>query len=362
VSSAGLDRDLGRDGIAQIGDDDIGTLRLSYHLEGLEARHQHLVYEIDDGWSAWSRRALRWADQILLVADAQRDPQPDQLEQELWKLVADHSHPRVSLALVHPAGTALPTGTRAWLEPRDLASHHHLRRGDPVHLGRLARLMAGTGNALVFGGGGARGFAQLGVLDVLEELDVPVDMIGGTSIGAIMAVGPAMGWDVATGRAKALEAFRKLLDYTLPSTSLLRGERISAKLEKVLGDVDIADLWVPYFCVSTNLTRAAAVYHDRGSLLHAVRASIAIPGVLPPVPHDGDLLVDGGVLDNVPVEEMRRRNPTGTIIAVDVAPVEGPVADNDYGLSVSGFRSLFRRSGSAKPPSLVTTLVRSSII
>ena len=131
----------------------------------------------------------------------------------------------------------------------------------------------------------------------------------------------------------------------------------------MIGDVDIADLWVPYFCVSTNLTHARAEYHDRGPLVPAVRASIAIPGVLPPVPHHGDLLVDGGVLDNVPVEEMRRRNPTGTVITVDVAPVEGPMAEHDYGLSVSGFRSLFRRhKDGARPPSLVTTMVRSTIV
>ena len=363
VGSDGVDDELGRAGIAQIDDDDVGALRLAYHLEGLEEHNHHLVYEIDDGWTAWSRRALRWADHILLVGDAERDPQLEPLEEELWRLIADHHHPKVSLALLHPAGTRLPTGTVRWLEHRDLESHHHLRRGDPIHMGRLARLMAGTGTSLVFGGGGARGFAQLGVLEVLEELQVPVDMVGGTSIGSIMGIGPGLGWTAAESRERSVAAFQKLFDYTFPSTSILRGERISSKLEAVIGDVDIADLWVPYFCVSTNLTHARAEYHDRGPLVPAVRASIAIPGVLPPVPHHGDLLVDGGVLDNVPVGEMRRRNPAGTVITVDVAPVEGPTAEHDYGLSVSGFRSLFRRhKDGARPPSLVTTMVRSTIV
>ena len=130
----------------------------------------------------------------------------------------------------------------------------------------------------------------------------------------------------------------------------------------MLGDVDIADLWVPFFCVSTNLTNATLMVHDRGPLVDALRASIAIPGVLPPVPHGGDLLVDGGLLDNVPVDEMRRRNPSGRVLAIDVAPVQGPVAARDYGLSVSGTRSFFDRRRGQGPPHLVSTMVRATLL
>jgi predicted acylesterase/phospholipase RssA/CRP-like cAMP-binding protein len=362
VTSGQIDVELGRDGIAQIDADDIGALRLAYHLEELEQRHRHLVYGIDETWTVWSRRALRWADHILLVADAQEEPEPGPIERELWALVMHQQHPEVSLALLHPPDTRLPSGTAAWLEPRTLASHHHLRRGDRAHMARLARLLAGTGTSLVLGGGGARGFAHIGILQVLEELGRPVDMIGGSSIGAIMATGPGMGWTAAELRSTALEAFTRLLDYTLPTTSLLRGERITRKLRGIYDGVDIADLWIPTFCVSTNLTHPGAEYHDRGPIVQALRASIAIPGVLPPVPRDGDLLVDGGVLDNVPVDEMRRRNPTGRLLAVDVAPVEGPVAGDDYGLSVSGWRALRRRRPGSRLPRLVPTLVRSSLV
>ena len=133
VGSDGVDDELGRAGIAQIDDDDVGALRLAYHLEGLEERNHHLVYEIDEGWTAWSRRALRWADHILLVGDAERDPQPEPLEEELWRLVADHHHPKVSLALLHPAGHAaahrhgpLARAPRARIAPPPAA-----RRPDP---------------------------------------------------------------------------------------------------------------------------------------------------------------------------------------------------------------------------------------
>jgi predicted acylesterase/phospholipase RssA len=362
LTETSIDEDLGRVGATELGPDDVGSLRVSYHLEELEQRHTHLVYQVDDTWTAWGRLAMRSVDRIVLVADAHDDPAPRARERELWELLTRSHHPDVSLVLLHAPDTTLPKGTAAWLASRDVGSHHHVRRGDPAHMARLARLLSGTATSLVLGGGGARGFAHLGVLAVLEELGQPVDMIAGTSIGAVMAAGPAMGWTAAETRAKATAAFRKLFDYTLPTTSLLRGERITRKIQHTFGDVDIADLWLPYFSVAANLTRATVEFDDHGPLVPAVRASIAIPGVLPPVPRDGDLLVDGGVLDNLPVGEMRRRNPTGRVIAIDVAPPDGPVADHDYGLSVSGFRALLARRRGAGPPHLMTTMVRSTLV
>jgi predicted acylesterase/phospholipase RssA len=320
------------------------------------------VYQLDPEWTTWSRRSVRSVDHIVLVAGAAGDPSISEHEQSLWTSFGGRHRPDISLVLLHDPSTTLPTGTTRWLEHRDLASHHHVRRGDQQDLARLGRLLTGTATSIVLGGGGARGFAHLGVFDVLEELDKPIDMIGGTSIGAIMGVCPALGWDAATSRERAVSSFRRLMDPTLPTTSLLRGRRITRALRSMLGDTDIADLWIPYFCVSTNLTTARLEVHDRGPLVEAIRASIAIPGVLPPVPRDGDLLVDGGLLDNVPVDEMRRRNPTGQVVAVDVAPAQGPVAARDYGLSPSGFRALLDRRRGQGPPHLVSTMVRATLL
>jgi predicted acylesterase/phospholipase RssA/CRP-like cAMP-binding protein len=357
VTSETIDEELGVPGISQVGDDDVGVIRLAYWLEELQERHPFLVYGIDadDRWSMWSRRALRWSDHVLVVVDADEDPTPNEVERELWELVEQQKHPKVSLALVHPEDTELPSGTPRWLEHRPLSSHHHLRRNDTVTMDRLGRLLAGRGMSLVLGGGGARGFAHLGVFVVLDELGVPIDMVAGTSIGSIMAIGPAMGWNAERSRQVATEQFRKIFDYTLPSVSVLKGERIAAKLRSAVGDVDITDLWIPYFCVSTNLTTAGAHYHDRGRLADAVRASVAIPGLLPPVPFDGELFVDGGILDNVPVDEMRRRNPSGKVFAIDVSPADGPVADVDYGLSMSGFRAVLDRRKGSGPPGMLST-------
>ncbi len=362
VDSGSIDAELGRPGMAQVDDEDVGAMRLAYHLEELEGRHDHLVYEIDPTWTRWSRRAIRWADHVVLVAGAGSDPEVSAHERELWTALAQGHHAHVSLVLLHPADTALPSGTARWLEPRPLASHHHVRRGHAGDLARMGRLLAGTGTSLVLGGGGARGFAHLGVLEVLEDLGQPLDMIGGASIGAIMGVGPAIGWDADDARDRAISSFKRLFDVTVPITSILRGARITKGFRAMLGDVDIADLWVPYFCVSTNLTTAALEVHDRGPLVDALRATIAIPGVLPPVPRGGDLLVDGGLLDNVPVAEMRRRNPNGRVMAIDVAPAEGPAAARDYGLSLSGSRAFLDRRRGAGPPALISTMVRATLL
>ena len=362
VDSAAIDAELGRAGIAQVDDDDMGAMRLTYHLEELEGRYDHLVYELDATWTPWSQRAIRWVDHVVLVAGAGSDPEITAHERELWVALARGHHAHVSLVLLHPPDTTLPSGTSRWLEHRTLVAHHHVRRGHAADLARMGRLLAGTGTSLVLGGGGARGFAHLGVLDVLEELGQPVDMICGASIGAIMGVGPSMGWDAATSRENALSSFTRLFDVTVPTTSILRGARITRRFRAMLGDVDICDLWVPYFCVSTNLTTAELEVHDRGPLVDALRASIAIPGVLPPVPHEGDLLVDGGLLDNVPVAEMRRRNPNGRVLAIDVAPAEGPSAARDYGLSLSGWRALLDRRRGEGPPALISTMVRATLL
>ena len=134
----------------------------------------------------------------------------------------------------------------------------------------------------------------------------------------------------------AAELFHDLLDYTVPVVSLIKGERITAQPRQDVRRLDLRELWLPFFCVSTNLTRSEVEMHDRFDAATAIRASVAIPGVLPPVPFKGDLLVDGGVLNNLPCDVMRASGTVGRMIAVDLSPPVGPSANDDFGLSVSG--------------------------
>jgi predicted acylesterase/phospholipase RssA len=245
-----------------------------------------------------------------------------------------------TLALVHPPSADRPAGTPVVADAVGIDHVVHLRDGSDDDLARLARLATGHGVGLVLGGGGARGFAHLGAYRALRESGVPIDAVVACSIGAPLAGGIAQDVPLDSLDEVAEAQFHKLLDYTVPVVALLKGERISTSIGDRFGTWDIQDLWLPYACVSTNLTRARLEVHRRGDASKAIRASVAIPGVLPPVPHDGDLLVDGAVLDNLPIGVLRDDASIGTIIAIDVAPPQGPRAKTDFGTSMSGTRAL----------------------
>jgi predicted acylesterase/phospholipase RssA len=267
------------------------------------------------------------------------------------------------LGVLHPAATDRPRHTSTLTRISDVDDIVHVREGSSDDLGRLARLASGHGYGLVLSGGGARGFAHLGVLRALRERGVPVDEVAGCSMGTVVAAAIAQGHEGDTLMELAEQQFHRLLDYTLPVVSLVKGGRITRNIEATFGSWDIEDLWLPFYCVSTNLTKSRLEVHRRGSTAMAIRASVAIPGVLPPVPRDGDLLVDGGVLNNLPFEMMRDNSTVDTIIAVDVAPDLGPRARADYGMSVSGFQALGStlRPGKSIYPTVTSVLLRSML-
>jgi predicted acylesterase/phospholipase RssA/CRP-like cAMP-binding protein len=333
---------LHKPGIAQSTPGDPAQIRLLQWLGNVESTHGFVLYQTDPAYTAWTERAIRQADEVIFVGHADSGPHQREIEIESARL-RKASHQRASLVLLHDPDSQRPRGTAAWLAARSVDAVYHLRRDNEADAARLGRILAGNALGLVLGGGGARGFAHLGVIRALEEFDVPIDMIGGVSIGAVIAQLPARGFNAAECLSIVRERFHSLLDYTLPVTSLLSGKRINNSIEIDSGDWDIEDMWRPFYCVSTNLTTAAEVHHRSGSLARAVRASLSMPGILPPVPAGSELLVDGGVMNNLPIDVMRTLNPTGPIIAVGVSPPRGPTVSSDYGLSVSGWKILASR-------------------
>jgi predicted acylesterase/phospholipase RssA/CRP-like cAMP-binding protein len=247
---------------------------------------------------------------------------------------------RCELALLH---RDQPSGTARWLASRAVADHHHLRDGEPADAARLARMITGTGCGLVLGGGGPRGFAHLGVIHALEDAGIPVDVVGGTSIGAIVGALCALGLD-DVARVRALtHQIGRLVTLTLPLVAVSSGRRVDRLLADRLGTVPIEDLPRRFFCVSASLARAEEVIHDRGPLWPAVRASASLPGIFPPVYADGDLLVDGATLNNVPVDVMRGRVGSGCVVAVDLSPEVETLTVAPFGPGLSGWRVLGRR-------------------
>jgi len=365
IGRASLERALGRRGVADARAETADGLRLARWLAEREAESDFVLYETDPQWTPWSERALRQADHVLLVALARDGPALGETEARLAEIWRKAHPPRRSLVLLHSPGRR-PQGTAAWLARRDVERHHHVRGESVADVERLARLLAGRGVGLVLGGGGARGFAHLGVLRAFEEVGIPVDAVGGTSMGAVVGGLAAMGCSAAEALELSRGSSSALFDPTLPVLSLLHGRRIGERLEANLGAAEIEDLPLPYFCVATNLSRAGAVVHRTGPLFRAVRSSISLPGILPPVSIDGDLHVDGGLLDNLPTGPMAALCGGGPLVAIDVSPAEELHFELDLARGVSGWRLLWQRlspwASRRDLPSISSVLMRSVVV
>lgn len=310
--------------------------RLSQWLDTLETTHDYLLYIADDTPTEWTRRCLRQADEVLLIADATQAPGRMPIEDLLAQQPL--TGPAQRLILLHAPATAHPRGTAAWLAARPaVRSHLHLRPNLPADLARLARVLSGTAIGLVLAGGGAKGFAHIGVLQALEEAGIPIDFVGGTSVGALVAGAIAFAEPAALVRRHMHTGarFNPTKDYNLlPLISLIRGRRIRQMISNCIRDftghpdADMTDTWRTLFSVASNYTQAREEVHTRGSLTARLAASTAIPGVFPPAIDGNDLLVDGGTFNNFPADVMSRLG-AGRIIGVDLT------IDKTYDLGIA---------------------------
>ena len=361
INSQSVDEQLGRTGIANISRNDPTSIGLMQWLNGRESKSQYIVYRADDEWSQWTMRCVHQSDMVMLLADANDMPDFSAYRQKL-----DVTGQRWSLIMLHSEDADRPRDSARWRISSGASEIFHVRQNNHDDIYRVARILTGRALSLVLGGGGARGFAHIGVLRALEETGIKIDMVGATSIGAPIAGWIAQGKNSAECHRLAHKAFHNLLDLTLPATSVIQGRRISSTISDQTASWDIEDYWLPFYCVSTNMTAANQMIHRTGNSARAIRASVSIPGVLPPVPDNGDLLIDGGVLNNLPIDIMRELNPSGTILAVDVVPPTGPRAKEDYGLSLSGWRQLLRRLNPwlapKKAPSIGTVIMQSMML
>ena len=281
----------------------------------IEAESRFVLYVANDEDRSWRSQCRRQADAWLLIARAAAQPLAD--AEILFPRALDSVPPPEHLILLQDEKPRLGAGHR-WHSLRKDAFLHHVRHNGDI--ARIGRLLCGQSLGLVLSGGGARGFAHIGVIKALREAGFEIDAVGGTSIGAVIGAGIAADWSVE----EMTEVFRRcfydtnpLSDYTLPFISLVSGRKASRLLQEAFGARDIEDLPLPYFCVSSNLTTGEAAVHRSGPLWQWLRASISIPGILPPVCMDGEVHVDGGVINNLPVDVMRKYHQ-GEVIAVDI--------------------------------------------
>jgi predicted acylesterase/phospholipase RssA/CRP-like cAMP-binding protein len=338
-------------------------------LNEQESRYRFVLLEAETKPSNWTERCLQQADRVLLVGMAHESPALSEIE----RLLPDNPRTRTynELVLLHSGNGRHPTGASAWLSNRPVERLHHVALDKPDDVGRLSRFLRGQALVLVFGGGGTRAAAHLGIVRAMEEAGIRADMVGGTSAGALVAAMYAMGWDYQTIAEISQKHFLEqnaLLDYTLPFVSFAAGRRVYRTLTHLFGDVQIEDLPTPFFCVSANLSQASMNVHRTGLLRRALRASTAIPGVYPPIADDkGDLLVDGAVFNNLPSDVAKSLSEGGPVIAVDIAAGLG-LTQEAYQLDehLSGWQILRRQLNPFAPkprvPNILAILARTTIL
>ena len=312
--------------------DSAHNIKLENWLNEQESKFPFIIYQADAKASNWTQRCIRQADRILLIGNSTLPPDPGELELTHLLAKSHRAAACIELVLVHPQEQLTITETRKWLANRQVSAHYHVRQNAPKDFARLARLLTGQAIGLALGGGGVRGLAHLGVIRALEESGLTIDCIGGTSLGATMAAQFALGWDYETMlkvNKKVWKDSWPMNDYTLPFMAALSGQKLDQALQSMYGTVNIEDLALKYFCVSTNLTTASLTVHQEGLLWKRLRASCALPGIVPPEFDNGSMLVDGAVLNNIPGDIMKKICG-GKVIAVDVSPKEDLVFKPQY--------------------------------
>lgn len=286
---------------------------LAIWLNEKEAATTHLVMAGTPSDEVWNRQILRSADAVLLVARPGHVPslRPGLLPESLRRI----------LLVLHPDGSVPPRGTAAAAAACQAASRFHLRENSREDWERLGRWLTGRAVGIALAGGGARSFAHLGVIRALREHGIPLDTAAGTSLGAIVASGISLDLpldDLMNRFRIMVETNPTKNDYRLvPRNSLLSGRKLDRLLPHLLPETDIEDCWKGFACVSANITNPGENVHRSGSLIKALRATVSIPGVFPPAQTEGgDLLVDGGVVNNLPADILQEAG-AGRIIACD---------------------------------------------
>lgn len=287
----------------------------------VEDAHDYVLYVAEMDQPAWGALCARQVDRVFVVGNGQLAP-PNRPMPHAGVLDAHH---RTDLILMRNPNMTRPINTGPWLDGLQPGRWFHTIEDDAGDAARIGRTLTGCAVGVVFSGGGARAYAHIGALRALREAGAPIDFVGGSSMGAVIAAGPAMGWSLEKLEERIKIAFvasNPLSDITFPMLAMTRAGKVERLMQDAYGDMDLADLHLPFFAVSTNLTSGKIEVHRRGLMRRALRASIAIPGLLPPVVMNGQVLVDGAVLNNLPTAVMRQMNG-GPIIGVDMSSARG---------------------------------------
>ncbi|KAI5898746.1 patatin-domain-containing protein [Schizophyllum commune H4-8] len=368
----------------------MGKLKAAGWLADQEQRYRTVLYVADSPVNnSWTQTCIRQADCVMVVGMGD-DASIGEYER---LLLSTKTTAKKELVLLHPDRSVAPGSTREWLKNRPWIHQHihvelpglvipitkstaHLPKDpDPIialknfkdkvqselkkyrgtvgdarpqrlphvnDFSRLARRICGKSIGLVLGGGGARGVSHLGLIRALEEYGIPVDHVGGTSIGAFIGGLYAREGDSlsSAGRAKQFSGrmgniWRMLSDVTYPIVAYTTGHEFNRAIYKSFYDLHIEDMWLPFFCNTTNITTSGMDIHETGYAWRFIRGSMTLVGLLPPLCDNGNMHVDGGYVDNLPVSTMFSMG-SSAVFACDVGSIDDNSPRN-FGDSVSGW-------------------------
>lgn len=316
-------------------------------LNLLENEYELVVYIGDEKASPWTQKAVRQADQVVIAVHGAPDNMRNASE-DLAFMTHDLNHRR--LVVVHDrrkvsSGRIVASNTKPWLASRPVFQHHHVSLEDDADVSRLYRFLTGQAIGFVAGGGGGYGPAHTGIFKAFLERGVTFDIVGGTSVGASLMAGIAMmrsPEDIDDDTKDIFIASRSFKRRTLPRYSFLDHTSLDGALFRATGGIDIEDAWLPYFAVATDLSANRSYVLRSGPMWEAMRASAAIPGVLPPMfTKDGRMLVDGALVDNIPLKPMQRLKAGPNLVVHFGLPQFEPF-DIDYS-TIPGRWPLIRR-------------------
>ncbi|MGB1069119.1 MAG: patatin-like phospholipase family protein [Henriciella sp.] len=345
---------------ARIVFEDEGREKPAGFFDQLESENDIVILVSTMGENSWFKLAMRQADRIWVVARADARPSDPIFPKtsspaQAMKLI--------DVLLIHYPGYRQASKPSDWLQAAGASRIFHWTNMMGESSARLARTMAGRSVGVVLSGGGARAYAHIGAIRAIRELGIPVDFIGGTSMGAVIAACVAKGWDIQeieTRIRKAFVATNPLGDWHLPVVGLVKGRKVDARLLEHFGNSEINDLEIPFFASSTSLSTGLVRVHRSGSLRAALRASISLPGILPPVVEDDQILVDGAVLNNFPADIMAKFH-RGLTIGADVTRTDRGLKTESF-IDPPGFFGWVARHGLSSMPPIAELLMRSATL
>jgi NTE family protein len=337
-----------------------GDEKPAAYFDELEQNHDIVILITPIGDTPWFKLATRQADRIWVLARGDARPSVPLMPEETSPI---QRLKLVDVVLIHPGAERRAAQPREWLAAAGANRLLHWFGDSPTDTLRLARIMTGRSVGLVLSGGGARAYSHIGAVRAIREMGIPIDFAGGASMGAVIAACVAMGWDDAEIDQRIRKAFvetNPLGDYNLPVVGMVKGKRVNARLLEHFGETEISDLMIPFYALSTNLTSGKVHIHKTGDLRTALRATISLPGILPPVVEGNDILVDGAVLNNFPAGIMREMHQ-GFVIGSDVSGQPEGLNLEEYARPLN-FWQWVARNGFSSPPPIAGLLMRAATV